>query len=142
MSELYDTDILLWSEQQGELLRRLAAGERVNHRVDWQNVVEEVESVGRSQLSAVQSFLVQALVHELKAQGWPSAPDVEGWLAEARRFRGDAAEAFVPSMRQRIDMDRVYQRALQALPKVLDGRPPLPLPMSCPVTLDEMLNDK
>jgi hypothetical protein len=30
MSNLYDTDILLWSEQQADLLRRLAAGERVN----------------------------------------------------------------------------------------------------------------
>jgi hypothetical protein len=30
MSDLYDTDILVWSEQQAALLRRAAAGERVN----------------------------------------------------------------------------------------------------------------
>ncbi len=30
MGRLYDTDILLGSEQQAALLRRLAAGERVN----------------------------------------------------------------------------------------------------------------
>ncbi len=50
MNDLYEEDILTWSERQAELLRRLAAGERVNDQVDWQNVVEEVESVGRSEL--------------------------------------------------------------------------------------------
>jgi hypothetical protein len=29
MSDLYEADILLWSEQQADVLRRLAAGERV-----------------------------------------------------------------------------------------------------------------
>ncbi|HEY2620889.1 MAG TPA: hypothetical protein VGI78_26365 [Acetobacteraceae bacterium] len=30
MSELYDDEILLWSERQGDLLRQIAAGEPVN----------------------------------------------------------------------------------------------------------------
>jgi hypothetical protein len=34
----YETDILAWSERQGALLRRLAAGERVNDAdLDWPN---------------------------------------------------------------------------------------------------------
>jgi hypothetical protein len=64
MSE-YDTDILTWSEHQAELLRRLAAGERVNNEVDWENVIEEIESVGKEQLHAVESRLVQALRAEV-----------------------------------------------------------------------------
>jgi hypothetical protein len=44
--DLYDDDILWWSEQQAELLRRVAAGERVNDQVDWDNVVEEIEALG------------------------------------------------------------------------------------------------
>jgi Domain of unknown function DUF29 len=52
MSE-HDTDILLWSEHQAALLRRLAAGERVNDQIDWANVIDEVESVGSEQLDAV-----------------------------------------------------------------------------------------
>ena len=72
MSDLYDTDILEWSERQGALLRRIAAGERVNDAdVDWPNIVEEIESVGNEQLHAVESLLVQALVHMLKAEAWP-----------------------------------------------------------------------
>jgi hypothetical protein len=46
MSELYETDILAWSRHQSDVLRRLAAGERVNDQVDWPNVIEEIESVG------------------------------------------------------------------------------------------------
>ena len=54
MSDLYKDDILLWSEQQAELLRRLAAGEHVNAQVDWENVVEEIESVGSEQRHRVE----------------------------------------------------------------------------------------
>ena len=43
---LYDCDALTWSDQQAELLRRLAAGERVNDQLDWPNIIEEIEGVG------------------------------------------------------------------------------------------------
>jgi hypothetical protein len=47
---LYERDILFWSQNQAELLRRLARGERVND-VDWEHVVEEIEDVGLSELT-------------------------------------------------------------------------------------------
>ena len=43
---LYERDFVLWSEAQADLLRRLAAGERVNAAVDWPNLIEEVEDLG------------------------------------------------------------------------------------------------
>jgi chromosome segregation ATPase len=46
-SDLYGEDIRLWSETQGALLRRLAAGEAVTDQVDWPHVIEEVEDLGR-----------------------------------------------------------------------------------------------
>ena len=140
MSDLYDDDILLWSEHQADLLRRRAAGELVNEaELDWPNIAEEIESVGNEQLHAVESFMVQALLHDLNATAWPLSRDVPHWRAEARRFRGDAASRFAPSMRQRIDMAKVYRRALRAMPETIDDQPPLPVPESCPVTLDELL---
>ena len=36
-------------------------------------------------------------------------------------------------------MARVYRRALRAVPETMDDRPPLPVPETCPVTLDELL---
>jgi hypothetical protein len=139
MADLYEDDILLWSERQAGLLRRLARGERVNDQIDWDNVAEEVESVGRSELSAVRNLLVQALLHDLKVRAWPQAREVPHWQAEARGFRGDAAQSYSPSMRRRIDVSELYQRALDRLPETLDGQPPLPLPECCPFSLDELL---
>ena len=132
MSQAYDDDVLEWSEHQARLLRQHAAGLGGNE-------TPEVESVGRSQLSAVRSLLVQALLHALKCQAWPSSAEVPHWRAEARGFRGDAAEAFTPSLRPRIDMDELYRRALDRLPESIDGQVPLPVPEACPVTLDDML---
>jgi len=128
MGEFYDADILEWSEAGNEV-------------PDWANIIEEVESVGRSQLSAVKSLLVQALVHDLKAEAWPLVSYVPHWRAEARGFRGDAAEAFTPSMRQRIDIAELYRRALSRLPETIDGLAPLPVPDTCPVTLDDLLGE-
>ena len=140
MSDLYETDILDWSERQAALLRRIAAGERVNDEApDWPNIIEEIESVGRSELRACESLLVQALLHELKIAAWPQSRDVPHWRAEARGFRRDAVRAFSPSMRQRIDMTALYTDALDRLPESIDGQAPLPVPTECPLTLDEML---
>ena len=143
MSDLYDTDILVWSERQGALLRRLAAGERVNDTdLDWPNIAEEIESVGRSEWRACESYLVQALTHMLKAEAWPLSRDAPSRQADARHFRHEAAAAFAPSMRQKIDLARLYRRALSELPETMDGQAPLPVPEACPVTLDELLAEE
>lgn len=138
MSDLYDSDILEWSERQAALLRRVAADDRLSDQVDWENVIEEIESVGSEQLHAVESLLVQALAHMLKAEAGPLAREVPQWQAEARGFRGDAAARFAPS-RQRIDMAKLYRRAMARLPDSYDGQPPLRVPQVCPVALDELL---
>lgn len=142
MSDLYDEDILLWSEEQAALLRRVAAGERLNEGgPDWPNVIEEIESVGREQLHAVESLLSQALRHMLKAEAWPLSRDASNWRADAIDFRRQARRRFAPSMRQKIDLAALYADALVAMPDKQDGQPPLPVPATCPVTLDELLRD-
>jgi hypothetical protein len=139
MSDLYDDDILTWSEHQAELLRRLAAGEPVNEAPDWPNIIEEVADVGRNSLRACRSQLFQALLHDLKAVAWPQSRDVPHWRSEARVARVNAADAYTPSMRQRIDVPGLYAKALHAMPESVDGQAPLPVPGVCPVTLEEML---
>ena len=139
----YDADILVWSERQSELLRRRAAGELVNEaELDWANIAEEIQDVGRSELRSVESLLVQALRHMLKAEAWPLSHDAPSWVADAIDFRAQAARRFVPSMRQRIDLALLHRQARRAIPKTIDGEPPLPVPDACPVTLDELLSDE
>ena len=149
----YDTDVVTWSERQADLLRRMAAGERVNDQVDWADVVEEIEAVGRTERRACESHLIQALLHDLKAEAWPLSREVPHWRAEARGHRGEARQAFSPDMAQKavcellsrpgadcgIDVARLYREALHRMPETIDGVPPLPVPQACPVTLDELL---
>jgi hypothetical protein len=139
----YEEDILTWSEQQGALLRRIAAGELVNSaELDWPNIAEEIESVGRSQRDAVESLLFQALVHMLKAEARPLSLSAPSWRADARGFRAQARRRFTPSMRQKIDVPGLYADALRAIPETMDGQQPLPVPPECPVSLDELLSEQ
>jgi len=120
-----DTDILLWSERQAEPPRR-AAGELVyDAELDWPNIAEEIEDVGKSQRQAVEAHLTLALLHDLKA--------------EARMHRRLARKKFTPGMRQKLDIADLYADALAGLPEQLDATMPLPVPQVCPVTLEEML---
>jgi hypothetical protein len=140
--QLYDADIVAWSERQGELLRRKGAGKQVNEAdMDWENLAEEIEDVGRSEWHAVESLLTQALLHMLKAQAWPLMRDVPSWQADARLFRRQARRRFVPSMRQKIDVASLYADALAGLPETMEGQAALPVPPDCPVTLDELLGE-
>ena len=91
----YDADILLWSERQSELLRRRATGEWVNDaELDWPNIAEEIESVGREQLHAVRSLLRQAIIPGLKVMAWPQSSPVAGWQDEELQFRQDAFDRY------------------------------------------------
>lgn len=142
MSELYDLDILEWSEHQARLLRQHAAGKAGNETPDWINIIEEVESVGRSQVDAVESLWTLAFLHDLKSEAWPQSRDEPHWRGKARLFRRQARRKFTPSMRSKINVAEFYGDALAGMPDSIDGLPPLPVPQACPVTLDELLDDE
>lgn len=78
----------------------------------------------------------------MKPAAWPDAASAPRWRIDADQFAWQARRAFAPSMRPHLDMDGLWRRALRWLPPAVDGKPPLPLPASCPVTLDELLADK
>lgn len=137
---LYERDALAWAERQAELLRRLAAGERLNETVDWPHVIEEVRDVGLSELRSCQSLLQQALAHLMKLRAWPESASVAHWREEAGTFLDDAARRFTPSMRQRIDLDELYGKALRRVrPASDDAAGAGSLPEACPFTLEELL---
>ena len=145
MSSLYDTDIVAWSRQQTDLLRRMAAGERVNDQVDWFNVIEEIDSVGRSELRAVASALKNAMQHKLYLLGWPNAKAARHWQVEIRTQLAQTHKDYRESMRREIEpeLPDLYRLArLGVEGHVLDEGPPVvALPDQCPWTLDELLSE-
>ena len=140
---LYERDALAWAGQQADILRRLAAGERVNESVDWTHVIEEVQDVGRSELRACQSLLRQALLHLLKLHAWPDSPASGHWRGEAVGFLADARRAFSPSMRQHLDLGELHADALDGVRAgAQDLGDMATLPQACPFTADELLGGR
>jgi Domain of unknown function DUF29 len=141
MSSLYDADILLWSEQQADLLRRLARGERVNDAVDWANVIEEVGDVGRSEFNSVVGLLRVGLTHLLLAHASQRPEPVGHWQAEASAALADAAQRYVPSMGSRIDLDGIWAVAAANAARKLaaDGGSARPRPSECPFTVEDLV---
>lgn len=134
---LYERDILAWSEAQADLLRRLSRGERVND-VDWDNVVEEIESVGLSELHSLQSFLRLVILHLLKLNAWPDSDARNHWHGELVGFQDEAAKRLAPLMRQRVDIDKEYASAMR---QVRASDPSVRLPGENPFTLDQLLTE-
>jgi hypothetical protein len=138
----YETDVLAWSEHQADLLRRLAHGERLNETIDWENVIEEVESVGRSELNACESLLRQAFSHLLKLYLWPESDAAGHWAAEILGFLADAQRSFSPSMRQRIDLAAIYGTAFRQAQAEAKGQTAPNVPPTCPFVLDDLLTNR
>ncbi len=78
MSE-YDTDLVVRSHHQADLLRRMKAGERVNDQVDWANVAEEIESLGNGDRRDLSSQIQTILRHLIKLQVSPATQPRAGW---------------------------------------------------------------
>jgi hypothetical protein len=139
--DLYDRDILAWSEHQASLLRRVARGERVNE-VDWDHVIEEVEDVGLSELHSVESFLELILVHLLKIRISQDSDALDHWRSELVSFQGNGRRRFAPSMTQRIDVAELYRNALKQV-AILDRQGRLAdVPANCPFTVAQLLTEE
>lgn len=141
---LYDDDIVTWAEQQAAGLRVLAARPELSNTLDWENLAEEVESVGRSQVQAVESLLAQTLAHLLKRISAPDAPATLHWRKEIMTFQVAAFARYEDSMSRRIRWQKVWRSAMVLAESNLlpYGNALLPgLPGDCPVEPDALLAD-
>lgn len=77
----YEDDVYGWALEQAAALRRRAANE-----VDWENVAEEIESLGRQQASELNSRFIVLCAHLLK---WMYQPQRQSrsWAATIREQR-------------------------------------------------------
>ena len=141
---LYDDDILTWSEQQSAALRRLAGDPGLSNAVDWENVIEEIEELGRSEFNAVESLLEQALTHLLKAHSDPGSLSRIAWGIETDEFLRQFRKRFTNSMRRKLDIDEIWQVAFKVSARELSAyRVPLRpgIPASSPFSLDDLLGE-
>ena len=66
-SATHDNDFYAWTQEQAHLLK---TGQL--HQIDWQNIAEEIEDMGRSEKRQLESRLEVLIMHLLKWQFQPS----------------------------------------------------------------------
>ncbi|MBW4645555.1 MAG: DUF29 domain-containing protein [Goleter apudmare HA4340-LM2] len=81
---LYEQDYYLWLRTT---INQLRSGQFVS--IDVDNLIEELESMGRSEKRAIKSLLIRLLEHLLKLKFWDSERERNQghWKGEIRTFR-------------------------------------------------------
>jgi hypothetical protein len=134
---LYDQDFLLWLEQTASQLRegRLAD-------LDAMNLLEEIESMGRSEKQALESNLEILLMHLLKYRYQPNLQS-NSWRFTIREHRSriDKALKASPSLKRHLEQEfaNCYQTAIE-LAAAETGLPLSTFPEDCPFKVDQTLN--
>jgi hypothetical protein len=142
----YDADLVLWAEDQARALRD-AAQARTNLPIDWENVADEIESLGRSQARELASRIGVILVHLMKLQASPATQPRAGWRETIIEQRNEIERLLEdsPSLRQRLDAmiaKEIRRAAPQASAAMQDrGEPPTVDLKDVAYSADQVLGD-
>jgi hypothetical protein len=100
MDREYDTDLAVWADSQARALRD-AGHAGTNLPIDWENVAEEIEALGKSQARELASRIRVILLHLLKLQATPATEPSAGWreTIQVQRNEIEAVLADSPSLR-------------------------------------------
>ncbi len=85
-AQLYEEDFVRWTEQQSRALRE-AARVGTNSPLDWENLAEEIESLGASQRRELRSRIAVILEHLMKLEHSPASDPRTGWMETISRER-------------------------------------------------------
>jgi len=113
---LYETDFLLWTE---ETIAKLKA--RDFDHVDLENLIEEIESLGRSEKKEVRNRLKTLLEHLIKRIYVDMPQEFNGWECTIREQRNDIELALMDSPSLKTIWNDVFDIAFRlALQNVRD----------------------
>ena len=135
---LYETDYLQWIETTVEQLRNSEYD-----RIDWDNLIDEIEDMARSQRRSLKSNLVVVLLHLLKWQYQPEKRS-SSWelslLEHRNRLQDDIQDS--PSLQPYFEsiLAQAYMRAIKQA-KAETGLPLGTFPNGCPYDAASILDD-
>jgi hypothetical protein len=101
---LYDQDFVAWAEQQAAALRA-AARTGTNQALDWENLAEEIESLGRSDKRELRSQIYRIVRHLAKLQVSRANDPRRGWRESIRdgRMRVERILDDSPSLKPQLE---------------------------------------
>ena len=122
---LYERDFVIWAETQAVALRRAADGGS-NLQLDWYNLAEEIESLGRSQRRELKSRVATLVEHLLKLELSSASQPRPGWLETVGRERREIELLLEdsPSLRGEVASiaSTVWPRSVRSVRQVLAER--------------------
>jgi len=136
LQRLYEIDEHLWLQKNIQLLKTNRLEE-----LDAENLIEELENLGRSDKNKAASLLEQIIRHLLYLQYW--ATEVENnqphWEAEIDSFRTQLQRHLTTNLHQYLEQEfeTIYQDALRYVTKKTRLKT---LPSQCPYTLNQLLD--
>lgn len=137
---LYEQDFALWIE---ETVKHLKSGDF--SQIDLDNLIEEVESLGKSERKAVRSYLLRLLEHLLKRRYVLMYECYRGWEIEIKNFRQRLKIELEDSPSLKKFMVEIMSQSYQiALENVKESYPDADFPNDCPFgdNIDELLSNK
>lgn len=132
-----DNDYYAWTQQQAELLRT----QQIN-AIDWQNLANEIEEMGRSEKRQSESRLEVLIMHLLKWQFQPNLRSRSWQLTiKEQRLRLDKLIGENPSLKPSLEtaIDKVYPLATLSTERETGLSI---FPESCPYPLTDILSSE
>jgi tRNA threonylcarbamoyladenosine modification (KEOPS) complex Pcc1 subunit len=108
LKTLYEEDTVAWSEQQAAALRA-AARTGSNQFLDWENLAEEIESLGKSVRLGLRRQIARIIQHEVKLEHSPAVDPRSGWRHTIRQARVEIERILEDSPSLRREVPRLIQ---------------------------------
>jgi hypothetical protein len=142
-AELYDQDLYTWSLQQAAALRRAAPlGLNVPEPIDWENLAEEIEDLGKAEAEKLESAYRLLLWHLLKYRYQPEhrSGSWRATIVEQRR-RIERVLRKNPGLKpQRADLFREAYADARDLAAAETDLPLATFPLDCPFTYEQAID--
>ena len=138
-SQLYDQDFYLWIETTAKQLKEGRFSE-----VDLENLIEEIECMGRSEKKSIKSNFIVVLIHLLKCKYQPEKRS-NSWKGSIREHRRRIREAFLDSPSLKPYFQEVLPQCYQDARKQASDETGLSLDtfaVDSPFTADECLDEE
>ena len=136
LKELYESDYDRWLTEMVEILKN-----RDLKKLDYDNLIEELEALGRSERNAVKSLLLQIIVHLMLYQFWQLEKErnANHWAAEIITFRVQLEDKLTTNLRNYLaeELPKIYQNALLIVQKKTQLNS---FPEHCPYSLEQLLD--
>jgi cell division protein FtsB len=134
----YEDDLFAWTQEQAALLRAHAVD-----GIDWENLAEEIESMGGRDRRKLESRLTVILSHLLK---WQAQPALRGasWRKTLRTQRREIRKLLKqsPSLRREVP-DMIREAYADAVKDAIDetGLRANIFPTACPYMPEDVLDE-